>query len=194
MVEIKKEKANKKILNRIMEIDKTFYNDFDYQNNKNWYYERYLGKDFVLLYVDKKIVGYYCYFAVSKKLFDDIQKGKYADDYDFPLSEIYIKNSPYNYVPSILVLQQYRQYSIPLIVDLSKTIQRLDNVVALAVSKVGRKMCSKYMTECGKIKEYTIYVKQKSTGQTSGSLLQKNALCFSCLHLEKSLSASKDDS
>lgn len=162
MVEIKKEKVNKKILNRIMEIDKTFYNDFDYQNNQNWYYERYLGKEFVLLYVDKKIVGYYCCFTVSKNLFDDIQKGKYAGDYDFPLSEIYIKDSPYNYVPSILVLPQFRQYSIHLIVDLFKTIQNLDNVVALAVSDAGRRMCSKYMTECGKIKEYTIYVKQKN--------------------------------
>ncbi len=160
MVEIKKLKVNKKILDEIIEIDKCFYTNFDYQNNKNWYYERYLGKEFTLLRVDNKIVGYYCSFTISKKLFDDIQKGKYAGDYDFPLSEIYIKNSPYNYVPSILVLPQFRKYSLHLIINLLKTIQKLNNVVALAVSDAGKKMCSKYMTECGKVKEYTIYVKK----------------------------------
>lgn len=99
MVEIKKVIANKKILDEIIKIDKTFYKNFDYKNNKNWYYERYIGNQFTLLYVNKKLVGYYCYISVSKNLFYEIKKGNYSDDYDFPICEINKQNSNYFYVP-----------------------------------------------------------------------------------------------
>lgn len=160
MIQVKKVIVNKKILNQIMKIDKTFYKDFDYENNKNWYYERYIGNQFTLLYMNKKLIGYYCYFPISKSLFNEIKKGKYSGDYDFPLDEINIQKSNYFYVPSVVVLENYRQYATPILLDMKKTIMCLDNVVAIAISNAGMRMCSFFMKESAKVKEYKIFVKE----------------------------------
>ena len=160
MIQVKKVIIKKKILNQIMKIDKTFYKDFDYENNKNWYYERYMGNPFTLLYLNKKLIGYYCVISISKSLFNEIKKGNYSEDYDFSLDQINKQNSNYFYIPSVVVLENYRQYSIPLILDLKRTINSLDNVVSIAISKAGMRMCSHFMKQSAKVKGYKIFVKE----------------------------------
>lgn len=155
-IKVQTVKMTKPVIAQIIEVDKEFYADFDYSNT-DWYYKRYSkNNEITVLVVDNKIVGYYLFYTVSKKLFDDICALKYFEDYSFPNSEINV-DSDYYYIPSVLVKKEYQKYSIALLLHLKNSISKKDNIVAIAVSKSGQKMCQSFMKKIGKVKD-NIYV------------------------------------
>ena len=108
-VKIIKKKMTPDIIEQIIEVDKEFYQNFDYENDKPWYYKRYSDKNNIFcLYVDDKIVGYFIFYKISKRLFDDILSLKYYEDYSFPESEVNVKSN-FFYMPSVVVLIKYRK-------------------------------------------------------------------------------------
>lgn len=158
-VEIKSLLMSKEILKKIIEIDKTYYLDMDYQSN--WYQERYNDNNKVtVLIVDNCVVGYFVFYGISEKLFNDICNLKYDNDYYFDNKDV-VYDSKYKYFASVLVKKEYRKCCLPLIVELERQFKELENVVAIAVSNEGDKMCSKYMEFIGKVNnKANIYVKK----------------------------------
>ena len=60
------------VIRAIIEIDKTFYKEFDY-SDCSWYFERYNEQNEVFVLMDKeKIVGYFLFYTITQDLFDDI--------------------------------------------------------------------------------------------------------------------------
>lgn len=160
MIEIKKFKLTKNIIDRIVELDKLFYVDFDY-SNINWYLERYSDSNEVTtLCVNNKIVGYYILITISEKLYSDILDLKYTGDYNFPVNEINSKTNLF-YNPSILVHPDFRKYSFRLIRQFKKDILNKENLVAIAISHNGKRMCEKYMQLVGCPKENVWVYKRK---------------------------------
>jgi len=159
-IEIKEYSNTPKVLEQIIDIDKTFYKNFDY-NDISWYTERYNETNSVhALVINKKIVGYFCIYKISKKLFKDILNLKYDNDYNFPLKEIF-KKTNYHYMSSILVLEKYRRYSFLLIRRLQKIVNSLDNLVVITVSKEGKMLAEKMLKYIGKSNNAIIFAKTK---------------------------------
>ena len=158
-VTVKEVNMTNDVINQIIEIDKLFYLNFDYSNT-SWYFKTYSAKNKItVLYVNNKIAGYFLFYGITKNLYNKICALKYAGDYNFPESEINV-NTKYLYLPSVLVKNEYRQYSVPLILQLNRKIKELsknNTIVAIAVSEVGIRMCEKYMKFLGNCKEAKIY-------------------------------------
>lgn len=132
--EVVKSKMTKDVIEKIIEIDKHFYHK-NYE--KEWYFTRYNDKNEIfLLKANGQIVGYANIISISKKLFDDILNFKYEDDYSFPETEVNVRSN-YFYLPSILVLNEFRQFSVPLIKRIATEIESLKNFVAITVSREG---------------------------------------------------------
>ena len=162
-IEVKKTGMSRQIIKAVAEIDKEFYTNFDY-SNLSWYYERYSDKNNVfLMLADGKIVGYFLFIEISKSLFDDILKLHYDNDYSFSVKDWNCK-SGYFYIPSVLVKEEYRPFSQPLLKRLYIEAQKKDNLVAITVSKEGRKMASKLLKFVGVAnaqKDVRVYANRK---------------------------------
>lgn len=159
-IKVLKKSFTKNILEKIIEIDKTFYSDFDF-NDTSWYFERYNNKNVVyVLDVDGEIVGYFNLISISKKLFDDICKLKYSQDYSFPKSEVNV-DSDYFYMPSLLVKEEYRKYSMPLILKLKKVVENSKNFVVIAISKEGKILSEMCLEKLGTKGKATIFTKRQ---------------------------------
>ena len=160
-IEVKKAKMTEDVIRSIVEIDKEFYTNFDY-NEISWYFDRYNDKNEVfLLLVNNKIVGYFLFVEISKSLFNDILKLKYDNDYIFPVKDFNCKTG-YFYIPSVLVKKEFCQYSLPLLKRLFKEAQTKTNLVAITVSKEGHKMAKKILKFVGaanKEKDVRVYGK-----------------------------------
>ncbi len=147
-VEVKKVKMTDDVIMSILEIDKEFYTNFDYSDS-SWYFERYSDKnDAFLLVVDGNIVGYFLIVEISKSLYDDILRLKHDHDYDFPPQEWNCKSGCF-YIPSVLVKQEYRRFSLPLLERLYKEVQTKNNLVAITVSQEGHRMAEKVLKLVG---------------------------------------------
>lgn len=158
-IEVKKAKMSEEVIKKIINIDKTFYKDFDY-SNESWYFERYSEKnDIFLLFVDEKIVGYFLFYSVSESLFFDLANLKYKGDYDFPIDEINVKSN-YFYMPSLLVLKNYRKYSILLIFKLKEELENKQNVIVIAQSIEGKVLSKIVLKKVGNVENVEIYSKQ----------------------------------
>ena len=146
-IEVKKTKMTKDIIKSIIEIDKTYYTNFNY--TAKWYFERYSDQNEIfLLLADGKIVGYFLFIEISKSLFDDILNLKYDGDAEFSVKDWNCK-SGYFYIPSVLVKKEYRRFSLPLLKRLYKEITTKDNLVAITVSKEGHRMAEKVLKFVG---------------------------------------------
>lgn len=160
--EVKKAKMTEQVIRSIVEIDKKFYTNFDY-NDLSWYFERYSDKNEVfLLLVDGKIVGYFLFVEISKPLFDDIVGLKYDNDFDFPAKDWNCKSGLF-YIPSVVVLKEYRRFAAPLLRRLVVEAKKKDKLVALTVSKEGHRMASKFLEFVGVAnteKDVRVYVKR----------------------------------
>jgi len=158
-IQVVKKRFTKQVLDKIIEIDKTFYTDFDYSDT-SWYLQRYNSKNIVyLLIIDNDIVGYFNLLNISKRLFDDICDLKYSQDYSFPESEVNV-DSDYIYMPSLVVKKEYRKYSIHLILKLKEVIKKSKNFVVIAISKEGKNLASKCLECLGDNKKATIFAKR----------------------------------
>lgn len=147
-IEVKKAKMTDDIIKSIVEIDKEFYSNFDY-DNLSWYFERYSDKNKIfLLIIDGKIVGYFLFVEISKTLFDDILKLKYDNDYVFPVKDWNCKSGCF-YIPSVLVKKEFSQFSLPLLKRLYKEVSTKNKLVAITVSKEGHKMAEKILKFVG---------------------------------------------
>ena len=159
-VQVLKKKFTKKMLNKIIEIDKTFYADFDYSDT-SWYFTRYSEKNIVyVLVVNDEIVGYFNLLNVSKKLFDDIYCLRYSQDYNFPESDVNVE-SDYLYMPSMVVRKEYRKYSMPLILMLKEVIKKSRNLIVIAISNEGKKLASICLEKVGSKGRSTIFAKRE---------------------------------
>ena len=134
-----------------------------YNNEKSWYFQRYSDKnDIFLLTVEDKIVGYFLFYSITKKLFDEILSLKYDGDYDFSESEVNVKSN-FFYVPSVLVLKEYRKYCVPLLKKLLKESSKKKNLVAITISNEGKRMAESMLSYIGtanKEKNICVYVKR----------------------------------
>lgn len=149
-VTIEKVGMNDKVLNKIIEIDKNFYLDFDY-NDTSWYFNRYnSSRKITVLKVDNEIVGYYLFIPITKKLYEEICNLKYEGDYNFPESELYVKSN-IEYIPSVLVKEEYKKYAPHLLMSLKNELKTKQTVVAIAISKEGHRMCNKVMRKVGDV-------------------------------------------
>lgn len=161
-IKIIKRTMSKSVIKDIIEIDKEFYKDFDYSNTE-WYFKRYNNKNSIfLLMLDNKIIGYFLFYKISKKLFDDIRNLKYSGDYVFPIEEVNVKSN-YYYLPSILVKKRFRQYSLILIKRLKQEIDKIENLVVITISKNGKRLAEKSLIYLGSPKgekSVNIYVKK----------------------------------
>ncbi len=162
-VKVIKRKMTHEIIEKIIEIDKKFYLDFDYDNEKSWYFQRYSDKnDIFLLIVEDKIVGYFLFYSITKKLFDEILSLKYDGDYAFSESEVNVKSN-FFYIPSVLVLKEYRKYCVPLLKELLKESSKKKNLVAITVSNEGKRMAESVLSYIGtanKEKNICVYTKR----------------------------------
>ena len=159
-VEIKKLKMNEKVIESIIEVDKTFYLDMDYSNN-SWYMQRYNENfEVTVLMVNKVIVGYFIFYGIKEALYNKIRNLEYDNDYTFENNDIDLKSN-IKYLASVLVKKEYREYSFLLILELERQFRLLDKVVALAVSREGKQMCEKYMSFIGNVNnKANVYVKK----------------------------------
>lgn len=150
-VKVLKQKMTHDIIEQIIEVDKEFYLNFDYNSEKPWYYRRYSSKNNIFcLYVDNKIVGYFLYYKISKKLFDDILHLKYDNDYDFPESETNVKSNFY-YMPSVIVSKKYRNHATPLLRELIKEGTKKKHLVVITVSKEGCRLAKNMLSFIGTV-------------------------------------------
>ena len=154
-----KRKMNHKIIKKIIEIDKEFYINFDYVNGESWYFNRYSNKNEVfLLAVDKQIVGYFLFYNISEKLFNDVLNLKYSGDYTFPENEVNVKSN-YYYIPSVLVAKKYREYSFLLLRKLKLECEKKQNLIAITISEEGRRMAETMLSYAGTVdKENNIQI------------------------------------
>lgn len=160
-VKVLKKKMTESVIKKIIEIDKEFYCNFNY-NNTSWYFKRYSDKnDIFCLCVDDKIVGYFVYYKISKKLFDDILRLKYSDDYNFPESETNVKSDFY-YMPSVIVAQKYRDYAVSLLRKLIEEGAKKKHLAVITISKEGRRLAETMLTYIGTVdkeKDINVYAR-----------------------------------
>lgn len=150
------------VIKDIVEIDKEFYLDFDY-NDISWYFTRYSeNNEITVLKVNNKIVGYYLFLTISENLFKDICNLKYSGDYDFPEEQVNV-NSYIYYLPSVLVKAKFRNFTYLLLKELIKDFLKKEKVVAIAVSDEGKRMCGKYM-KCIGCPRQNIWVYKRCVG------------------------------
>ena len=161
-IQIKKAKFTKKIIEKIIELDKGFYCDNN-SYDASWYHKRYSNKNFVyLLQINGETVGYFNLINVTKKLFDDICNLKYSDDYNFPEDEVNVK-SDYYYLPSILVKKEFRKYSLHLIYKLYKIVENIENLCVIAISDEGKQLAGFSLKKVGILNNCTIFAKRKDS-------------------------------
>ena len=161
-IKVLKKNMTPDIIEAIIDIDKEFYLNFDYKNEKSWYYHRYTDKNEAFcLYVDDKMVSYFIYYRISMMLFDQILGLKYEGDYYFPESEINVKSN-YFYMPSVLVAKEYRIYSVPLLRRLIVESAKKDHQVVITVSREGQRLAEgklAYIGDVNKAKNIKVYAK-----------------------------------
>jgi len=161
-IQIKKQRFTKNIIEKIIEIDKTFYSGVN-SYDASWYHKRYSNKNFVyLLQINNEIVGYFNLINITKNLFNDICNLKYSDDYSFPEKEVNVK-SDYYYLPSILVKKEFRKHSVHLIYELYKIVSKIENLCVIAVSEEGKKLANFVLSELGNCGNSTIFAKRKDS-------------------------------
>lgn len=142
----------KDVLEKIWELDKTFYKKV---NDISWCMERYNKFHYAYLLKDgEKIVGYILAVPIRKQLYDAIKSGVLMDVNDVNPNMI-VNESYYNYIASIVILPEYRSkgYGKSMLETL------LDNgrgfYIAITISKEGYNLCNKYMFEMLKIDNST---------------------------------------
>lgn len=162
-VEVEKVKMTKSVIKSIIEIDKEFYTDFDFSNEKNlnWYYDRYSAKNEIfVLKVNNVVAGYFLFVSISKKLFDEILHLKHFEDWTFSPTE-FNQNTEYFYIPSIVVKKEYRQFALPLLRRLKQEAENKPNLVVITVTQEGHRLASNMLNYIGKHpqKDICIYAK-----------------------------------
>ncbi len=161
-IEVLKKSMTKEIIEKIIDIDKEFYVDFDYQNNKQWYYNRYTDKNQIfLLCVNDKIVGYFLFHTITKQLFNDILSLKYDGDYNFPERSVNVQSN-YFYIPSVLIKKRYRKHGVALLRRLLDEAKSKPNLVAITISKQGKRMAESMMKLIGVVdqkRDICVYAK-----------------------------------
>lgn len=143
MMKIKEENLNRNILESIISLDKSFYNDKEL--TLNWYLERY--KEYhkvILLCDDDKIVGYLLGVPIKKELYDAITNGVITNDI-YVNPNMFVKESLYNYIVSIVIYEKYRNkgYANKLMNTLMNNLN--GKYCTLTISKAGYVLASKYM-------------------------------------------------
>ena len=152
-MKIKQHIMTEEILKIILQIDKTFYTDFDY--DLDWYKERYLGKNLAYLLYDKNTcVGYVVCVGVRSNLYRAFKNGVLRGDYDIN-PNMFVENSKYNYLSSIVILEKYRQkgYGKKLLKTVFENV--IGNIVCLTISDEGFNLVHKNMKQLHKIDEKT---------------------------------------
>ncbi len=100
-------KLNKENLEKIYNIDKTFYKDEIL--TMSWYLKRYNENHNAILILDDKnnCVGYLVSVPIKKELYETIKKGIIINDlYINP--NMYINDSKYYYISSFVIINEYR--------------------------------------------------------------------------------------
>ena len=147
-ITVKQKQMTKAVIEKIIEIDKTFYSDFDY-NDTAWYFNRYSEKNSItVLEANGEIVGYYLFYSISQRLYKEICQLQHDNDYNFDEREVNVA-SEIEYIPSVLVQKEYLRYAYKLIMKLRKDIASKKRLVAIAISPEGHRMCEKFLEWVG---------------------------------------------
>lgn len=161
-IEVKEKRMTKKVINQIIEVDKTFYKDFDFETSSSWYFQRYSSKNKVwVLEADGIVEGYCLVYSITKELFDEVCALKYSGDYDFPEDQVNVE-SEYFYMPSVVVKEGFRSHSMMLLAKLKQEIKKRENVVVIAISDAGKRLAGLYLKFVGTKDSTAIYAKTKN--------------------------------
>jgi GNAT superfamily N-acetyltransferase len=103
---------DKKFINEILEIDASVYPEH-LQGTFEEVYGRFCANRemFVLLYDDKRLIGYLCMFPIIDSLFQEISNGDKLFDSDIPgeMLEQYKPNNVYKlYLISMVIIPEYQ--------------------------------------------------------------------------------------
>ena len=141
---IKEVSLTKEVLEEIRKIDLQFYPNI---GPIDWYLARYKPWHSAFVAMDEgKIVGYIASLPARKELYDAILNGVLIDDLGIN-PEMFLKESEYYYVGSILVKTEYRGRSISKQL-LNAFIRKYGDrkICLIAVSKEGYRLAEHYFS------------------------------------------------
>ncbi len=142
------------LIKPIYQLDKTYYGT----TVKPSWYCRYVNKAKIVLCLENnKIVGYLIIANISKKLFCNITNLKFSGDINFNSAD-FLTKSHYCYLPSILILKQFRQPNLPLIM-INMALKHIKNkkICAICVSNEGTSMAKRFLNFVGNVSNSQVY-------------------------------------
>ncbi len=163
------------IINEIIKIENEVYEESmrgDYKSIKARFYK--YPEMFFLAYIENKIVGYFCFFPISQKLYEDIVcKKEFRDSDIIPEDIVPFEETSHIYALSIAILKNYQNLGIgkALMDNFENFIGNkklegydIEDIIATVVSKDGEKCAIKNGFElCHDVwdeKGYKIYIKR----------------------------------
>lgn len=145
------------VIDVIINIDKSYYNDL---YEEKWYKERYNRFHYAYVLMDEeKPVGYILSVPIRKQLYDAIKSGVLVNDYDVNPNMI-VNESYYNYITSCVILDEYRNkgYGKNLLETLFQNGRGF--YITLTTNNISYRLCRSYMNEMLKINNL-MYVFEK---------------------------------
>ncbi len=160
-IEIKEVLFDSNTLMEVRDFDKSnFYGQLNL--NPSWYLSRYLRKTAFIAYAPfQEIVGYIATVPIKKELYDTIVNGIIFDDI-YVNPHLYIEDSHYIYIPSVLVQTGYRDKQLGSTL-IEKVLDKYKNksICCITISIGGYRLAKKYFThKCNIIEGYDVFVKE----------------------------------
>lgn len=142
-IEIRKEYMTDEIIKDVMKLDVLVYGE---EYTYEWYKKTYKETDEIIcLYDEDKLIGYVMVIPITKSYYDEFKEGKYSTDINLDRNR-FSDTYEYSYISSINILEEYRGfgYGGKLLNEAFNNYK--GNIIAIAVTKEGHKLSSKYMT------------------------------------------------
>ncbi|MCR4642124.1 MAG: GNAT family N-acetyltransferase [Lachnospiraceae bacterium] len=123
---------------------------------------------FFIAYDEDHVVGYFCFFPICQKLYDQIMEGLFRDDDITPAEIVPIEEARHMYILSVAILKEYQDTGIAdeMMRRFEEVISRhhIQNVLASTVTEDGEKYAIRYGYRmfCDRLEQagYRIYVKE----------------------------------
>lgn len=169
------ENTDEKIIYRLMDIEAKEYEPC-WRGEFSSIRERFIKypEMFYLVYDGEELVGYFCYFPISQKLYEDIAvKFQFHDDDILPDDIVPIKEASHLYLLSVVILKQYQDTGVA--DEIMKMFENfisqkrqegvyIKDVIASTVTNAGEKFVKRYgyelMYEQRQLEGFKIYKKE----------------------------------
>jgi len=166
-IEIKTEYLDEKTLEKTRLFDEyTFYGNMNL--TKEWYKMRYKSYHSIFTVYDNsvtfcdgtcKFIGYIAAIPITKELYDTISSGIIYDDINVN-PNMFLKQSQYVYIPSIVLDEKYRNLGIGSML-FKKVLEKYNNhfLCGITISKNGFNLFKKYMQhKCNIMKDHDVFI------------------------------------